>query len=172
MEMGARYRKFRRFLTASGGSVAVEFVITLPITLAALFLVYELGRTLLAYEIAAQDLRSAIRYLSRAEGADVTNATDPYVIAAKNIAQTGGTSTPNCPADYPATSSTNCHYPWTSGSTITVASTAFGAPPYNLGGNVVTMTASIPMTLSFLSFLYVPTGITVSMSNTAQYIGD
>jgi Flp pilus assembly protein TadG len=173
--MARQDRNPANFLTATSGVITIEFVITLPIILAALFLVYELGRALLAYETVSQDLRNASRYLSRVESADVTNPSDPAVQAAINIAMTGsaGTTAPGaCPASYPPASSSPCHYPWTSGSTITVTSTPFTSPPYNANGNAFTLTASVPMNVSLLSFMGGPAAITIYMSDTAQYIGD
>ena len=156
------------------GLVTIEFVIILPIILAAMFIVYEFGRALLAYEIASHDVRDATRYLSRAEAVDFTNTTGGYVLEAENLAKTGvaTTSSVSCPADYPPSSSSPCHYPWTSSASISVTSSSFSSTNYNTDGTVMQMTASIPMTLSFLAFIGVPTAYTLTVSNTAQYIGD
>lgn len=166
-------RSFRNFARDGRGLVTIEFVIVLPIIFAALFLVYEFGRTFLAYEIMSDNVRDALRYLARAESVDFSATNSGYVQYAKNLAQTGNASaTANCPDSYPASSSTNCHYPWTSSSTITVTTSAFSSTNYNTDGKVITMTATVPITLSFLGFIGANTDYNLIVSSDTQYIGD
>lgn len=151
----------RAFAKENQGLITVEFVCVIPLILAALFFVYEFGRAFWAYEVASQDMRTAIRYLSRAESVDFTNTTGGYILKAQNLAETGTTD-----------ASDSMHYPWTASSSISVSTAAFTNANYNVNGSVITMTASIPMTLSFLAFIGVSTDYTMSISDTAQYIGD
>lgn len=148
-------------LRDNSGSLTVEFVLTIPIILAALFFSYEFGRAIWAYEVVAQDVRTAVRYLSRAEGVDFSNASDPAIVAAENLAKTGQTANGG-----------TLHYPWTASSTLDVTSAPFSDTEYNVNGNVITMTASVPMTLSLLAFVHSGTNYTLSVADTAQYIGD
>ena len=164
-------RPISNFFSDRRGSITVEFVIVLPLMLSALVFIFELGRAFLAYEIVSHDIRAAIRYLSRAETVDFTNTSGGYVQSAKNLAQTGSASvTANCPASYPASGSTNCHFPWTSSSQIDVSTTSSGN--FNVDGVVVYMKASVPMNLSFLGFIGAQTAYTLTVDDTAQYIGD
>jgi len=168
-----RRRNIAGFLSDRRGSITVEFIIVLPLMLSALVFVYELGRAFLAYEIVSQDIRASVRYLARAPDVDFANTSGGYTLKAENLAKTGDSSlTADCPASYPAATQTNCHFPWTSSSTIDVQTTGFSDSNYNVSGSVITMTADVPMNLSFLGFIGAQTAYTISLANTSQYIGD
>lgn len=154
-------RSLRRFAKENQGLITVEFVCVIPMIMAALYFIYEFGRAFWAYEVASQDMRSAVRYLSRAESVDFTNTSGGYILKAQNLAETGTTD-----------ASDAMHYPWTSSSTISVSTTAFTNTNYNVNGSVITMTASIPITLSFLAFIGADTDYTIGITDNAQYIGD
>jgi Flp pilus assembly protein TadG len=68
------------------GAVTIEFVVTLPLFLAALAFVFEFGRIFVAHQATVNNVRSAARYLSRSDMAagDLTIAT--------NIVRTGQTT--------------------------------------------------------------------------------
>jgi Flp pilus assembly protein TadG len=149
------------FAKENQGLITVEFVCVIPMILAAMYFVFEFGRAFWAYEVASQDVRSAVRYLSRAESVDFTNTTGGFILKAENLAETGTTD-----------ASSSKHYPWTASSTISVSTTAFTDSDYNVNGSVISMTASIPITLSFLAFIGANTDYTISITGNAQYIGD
>lgn len=151
----------KNFLNDASGLITVEFVCTIPLIFAALAFVYEFGRTVWAYEVISQDIRTATRYLSRVEGADLS-ASDPA--GAITLAKTGETS------------GTAMHWPWTEASCtgtscVTVTTTSFSSANYNQDGSVIVMTAQVPITLSFLWFIGRPT-YTLTVTDDAQYIGD
>lgn len=92
-----------RTATSQDGSVTVEFIVTLPVLLAALAFCYELGRAFLAYEIASADVQLAVRYLARsnvAACAQVNASSCAAVSQAENVAKCGA---PNC---------SDPHWPW------------------------------------------------------------
>jgi Flp pilus assembly protein TadG len=65
------------------GAVTIEFIVTLPLFVAALAFVFEFGRIFTAHQGTVNNVRSALRYLSRSDmsAADITRAT--------NIVRTG-----------------------------------------------------------------------------------
>lgn len=76
-------RKRRHFARDERGSITIEFVVMLPLFLAALAFTFEFGRVFVAHQGTVNNVRSAMRYLSRSDlsGNDVTAAT--------NIVRTG-----------------------------------------------------------------------------------
>ncbi len=87
----------RSLWAARGGTAAVEFVMILPILALLLFGTIDLGRLLADYQTAAQGIRDAGRYLSRADpavlGVDcalgVVDDGSAPARAAMNLAMTG-----------------------------------------------------------------------------------
>lgn len=164
-------RRAVTFLKDSGGSITVEFLIMLPLILVAIVFVYDLGRAIWAYEIASQDVRAGLRYLSRVESVTNFSSSSSAVQAAINLAETGSTTTTaNCPS--------NCHYPWTDSSSITVSA---GCPTggttcstqYNETANIITMQASVPISiLDFVPVIGSDFQLTASITDTAYYVGD
>jgi len=61
--------RLRRFGGACGGTAALEFALVLPLLALLLFGAVDLGRLLADYQIAAQGMRDAGRFLSRADPA-------------------------------------------------------------------------------------------------------
>ncbi len=164
-------RSFHRFATETGGAIAVEFIVMLPLILAALVFVYELGRIVWMYEMVSQDMRTAMRYLSRAS-ADPYDCAAPtpvyprpqaaFVLNARNLALTGQSATGG-----------PLHMPWTgAGNLPDPTYTDFTAAQYNQCGTVITWTATVPVNLSFLAFIGVNPNFTISMTENGQYMGD
>jgi len=160
-------RLFREFIVGrDDGSMTIEFVLMVPVLLFALVFSFEFGKALWAYDVMTRDLRGAVRYLSRAQTYDATTRGQ-----AENMATRGesGTVTP-------------VHFPWTGSPTFTYLTTAFATPNYGSSGQVITMTADVPITLSFLAFLNRMLGLTggsainvtytLRVSYQARYIGN
>jgi Flp pilus assembly protein TadG len=154
----------KEFLRNRGGSMAVEFVATIPILLVALIFSFEFGRALWAYDVITRDVRAAIRYLSRAP----STSTDQ----ANCMAMTG------LPVGAPPTCGSNPkHFPWTTGTPIfTYSTTAVNGAQFSLvapGDSVIIMTANVPFTLAFPSFSGIGPGftLTLSVSDQVRWIG-
>ena len=169
------------------GAATVEFIVTLPVLLAALAVCYELGRAFLAYEIASADVQSAVRYLARANVAACATPVDsscPAVAQAEDVAQCG----------LPTTCS-NPHWPWNDVETGTPP--VFASPfliacktstnnwcilqqanngqanyPFNQDVSVVQLDARIPMTLSLLGYIGVGNLYTMRIVDQAMLIGN
>jgi Flp pilus assembly protein TadG len=124
------------FLRDPSGSLTVEFIAVTPMLLIALIFGIDYGRELWAYDTVVRDLRSAVRYLQRAE-LDCSN-TDSAQTNAKNLAQYGNTA-----------GSGSKHFPWNNGTaTFTIDNTStFSVSNYNVSGTLVTMTANVPVNL-------------------------
>jgi Flp pilus assembly protein TadG len=131
------------FLKNPKGSMTVEFVAFAPLLIAALVVSFEFGRAFWAYDVMTRDVRAGVRYLSRMS----TPPSPPNCpTAAQNIAQTGL---------HDSGLDANKHFPWKGVSatfTCTVART-FTAANYNDAGQVIAMTATVPVTLSLLQVL-------------------
>ncbi len=126
----------RNFIANSNGSMAVEFVVLVPMLLSALVFSFEFGKAFWAYDTITRDLRGAVRYLARASTDCSTFHTE-----AENIATTG------------VTSGGTAHFPWTGSPAFNYTYAPFSGPNYNSSGTVVTMKADVPITLTFLDFL-------------------
>jgi len=89
--------RLRCLSAARGGAAAVEFVMVLPLLALLLFGTIDLGRLLADYQTAAQGIRDAARYLSRADPAalgidcalGVVDDGSTPVLEAMNLAMTG-----------------------------------------------------------------------------------
>ena len=145
----------------NSGSMTVEFVATLPLLLAALLFSFEFGRALWAYDVVSRDVRDAVRYLSRAPAANTPQA--------QCMAMTG------VPAGTPPSCNGNpMHFPWTAAATFpNVAPVSFSSTNFNQDGTVITIAASVPLALSFPSFVGIGSGYTLSLavSDQARRIG-
>jgi Flp pilus assembly protein TadG len=167
------------FLRNRNGSMAVEFVAFAPLLIAALIVSFEFGRAFWAYDVVTRDVRAGVRYLARSP----TAPSPPNCpTAAENIAQTGL---------YTSGLDANKHFPWkgvTATFTCTVAR-SFATPDYNDAGQVITMTANVPITLTLLQVLNrlsqwvgsvahqsagpaIPTSYSLTVSYEARYIGN
>ena len=141
--MRRRVAYLKEFLKNPRGSMTVEFVAFAPLLIAALVVSFEFGRAFWAYDVITRDVRAGVRYLSRMS----TPPSPPNCpTAVQNIAQTGL---------HDNGLDANKHFPWKGVSatfTCTVART-FTATDYNDAGQVIAMTASVPVTLSLLEVL-------------------
>jgi hypothetical protein len=80
---GALLRSARQFRRDAGGAGTLEFVLTLPLFLVPLAFAVELGLFLVAHQDVVNNVRSAVRYLSR------TDCTSTHQDRARNIVRTG-----------------------------------------------------------------------------------
>ena len=95
--MSAAARLGRAFCRNRGGSAAVEFVLVLPVLILLLFGTVDVGRLLADYQIAAQGIRDAARYLARADpavlgldcGLGGVDESSAPAVAAMHLAMTG-----------------------------------------------------------------------------------
>lgn len=126
-------RRIRSFLCDAAGSITVEFVVMVPVLLVALVFSFEFGRALWAYDVMTRDVRAATRFLSRDRDADF--------LRAQNVAETGSPS------------GSQKHFPWSTASAtfnITTPAKTGALTEYNSAVTVYRMSASLPLTLSFL----------------------
>jgi hypothetical protein len=160
----------RRFAAETRASIAVEFIVMVPLILAALIFVYELGSAIWAYEVVSQDVRTAIRYLARSTSgavlADCTAQPNLDLTGATNLAETGQLA-----------SGGTKHFPWNgpSGASIAVVTPLPCYTGYNQPAYVITMTASIPLShlvnMCWANSCLIP-NLTVSVTDSGQFIGD
>jgi Flp pilus assembly protein TadG len=97
----SKRRDFKRFSKDSTGAITIEFVVTLPLFLAALAFAFEFGQIFLAHQSTVNNVRSAARYLAR------TSLTADDFDRANSIIRTGqvaGGSAPDYLAGECATS--------------------------------------------------------------------
>ena len=148
----------KNFIDDEQASYTVEFVVLVPLLLAALVFSFEFGRALWAYDVMTRDVRAGARYLSRAPAS--------YTSQAEKVAETGSPT------------GTTLHFPWTNSATFQYGTTTFSSANFNQDGSVITMTANVPVTLSFMSFLNAVTGAALSTSYTltvtdsARWVGN
>jgi|GEM_PF-6054512 len=150
------YRADRR------GTSTVEFVIGLPLLLLAMVFVFEFSTLFWAHHIAVNDVRSAVRFLSRAPLAE------PYLTAARNIAKTGD------PADSIG------DYDWMAGITVDIDESyaTFSAADFRTGGDIIRIEARVPFALNTFAMLNAFTGgsignsLTLSVVEEARHIGE
>ena len=94
----ARARTKGRFAQETGGSVTIEFVIMMPVFLAALAFAFEFGQFFLTYQNAASNVRSAARFLARLD--DPTSTANRRL--ARTIVRTGQTDSTVTPGAHMA----------------------------------------------------------------------
>jgi len=172
--MTGNMRSVSHFLGDRSGSMTVEFVVLVPLLLAALVFSFEFGRALWAYDVMTRDVRAAVRYLSRTSAAPaVPNCPAATQTEAENMAKRG----------LPGGTAADDHFPWKdSAPTFGCSTTAFSSAQFSQDGSVITMTANVPITLSFLEFLDTVAGsdldrdmdygYTLSVSDQARWIGN
>jgi Flp pilus assembly protein TadG len=159
-------RAFRGFLKDRSGSMTVEFVVLVPVLLVALVFSFDFGRAFWAYDTITRDVRAGARYVSRVQTVP-TSGDCPT--ATQNIIETGS-----------PTDSTNKHFPWkgvtlTTVPQCTVSSAISG---FNLPVQMVQIQASVPYTLSFVTFFNTFTGGSLGASynfvvtDQARWIGN
>lgn len=151
----------RNFANDHRGSMTVEFVAMVPVLVLTLVVGFEFGRALWAYDIITRDVRAAVRYLSRTNPYDATAKTQ-----ATNVAKTGSPS------------GTTLRFPWTNAATVAYSETAFTTANYSVNGNVITATATVPISLSMLTVLNrfrsstVATSYTLVVTDQVRWIGN
>jgi hypothetical protein len=91
-----RLRFLSLFARADRGAGTIEFVLALPLFLAALAFAFEFGQIFIAHQNTVNNVRAAARYLSR------TDCRDIHEQRAQNIVQTGRLLD-DSPAPYPIT---------------------------------------------------------------------
>src|SRR5689334_4827435 len=154
------------FLSDRRGSMTVEFIATVPILLVAMAFSYEFGRGLWAYDVVTRDIRDAVRYASRASALPPSDCSG----AVSDIAQTGS------PTD---SQNADMHFPWQSASpTFSCSVTSFTTGFNQASVSIITMTATVPIPVQFLSFLSSQTGFSqpanynLTVSDQARWIGN
>ena len=174
----ARMRGFGREI---GGASAVEFGFTLPLLLALVFGVIEVGRALQHHHVLVKGVRDAGRYLGRVDltcpgvgPGTVTNAVN--LTAARNLAMTGSIAGGTAVLDY-----------WTDPNSVTIAvdcldnspaANLCGAPgdtlPCRAVGEVAIITVSTSLPYQDLGFvgLFGGTPFTFDVSHEEYSIGE
>jgi Flp pilus assembly protein TadG len=161
--MPSNIRSLTTFITDERGSYTVEFVILVPLLLAALVFSFEFARALWAYDVMTRDVRAGVRYLSRS-----TSLPDATCSSAQTLVMNG--------------TDASAHFPWNgTPPTFACSTTAFSIANFSQDGSVITMTATVPVTLSFLDFLNqvdkltggakIATSYTLSVSDQTRFIG-
>lgn len=135
MRRAARHRAFGR---DERGSVTIEYVVTLPLFLAALAFAFEFGQIFVAHHSTVNNVRSAARYLSRSDlsAADITIAT--------NIVRTGRT-----------TGGVTPDYLQPANATIVVNDTysTFAPPDFSRAGKTFQIRATVTFPLTIFGFV-------------------
>ena len=156
-------RSARNYLQkADEGNVTMEFVIGLPLILVAFVMVFEFSSLFWAHHIATNNVRSAVRYLSRAP------LTAPYITNATNLAKTGD------PDD--ATGARN----WMSAVDVDVNTSfsTFSSSDFRNNGQVIRIQADVPFGVGFFGMMNaftggdIPLAMTFSITEQARYIGE
>lgn len=166
--MRGKPKTVREFWRRTDGSLTVEFVVLVPLLLTALVFSFEFGRALWAYDVITRDVRASVRYLARTSIAPAApNCPAATQTEAENIAKRG----------LRAGTAADDHFPWKGAApTFTCSSAAFNAG-FATTATVVTLTANVPISLSFLEFLNTMTGgavdsdIVLTVSDQARWIG-
>jgi len=146
-----------------GGSYTVEFVILVPLLLAALVFSFEFARALWAYDVMTRDVEAGARFLARS-----------------STAPTAPCSVPSTAQDYiQKGTDAKTHFPWNGGTPVfTCNLVPFSNKDFSQDGSVIQLTAKVPVTLSLLSFLDTVTGVslktsyTLSVSDQTRFIGN
>lgn len=134
------FRGPRSFAKDRNGAVTIEFVVTLPLFLAALAFAFEFGQIFLAHQSTVNNVRAASRYLSRADLSTQT-ATAISLSRARNIIRTGqvfGGSAPGYLDDIclPVSECIDTSY------------TTFGPPTFTKAGRTVRLKVRVDYPLS------------------------
>jgi hypothetical protein len=79
----SRLARARRFHREERGTSTIEFVVLMPLFLVALAFVFEFGRFFIAYQVTANNVRSAARYIAQVD------LSEDNEIKAENIIRTG-----------------------------------------------------------------------------------
>ena len=118
---------WRRYLTASGGSAAVELALVLPLLTLLMFGFIEVGRLYWTYNVAASAARDAARYAARlpitCNGAAGSFVTPGDAANVQNVARTG----------QPASGGSPVVGGWTNNSDVAVSVTCIAGGAAYLG---------------------------------------
>ncbi len=168
--------------TARNGTAAVEFAMVLPLVLMLLFAGIEVGRLLTDFHAVNKSVRDAARYLARVElnCPGVTPSSGPlagYIVdgtdetIARNLAMTGGATTPTAGADY------LLRY-WTDTSTVSATVTCIANTGQYKGIFLdmplvpkITMTAAVPFNFLWGDLFLGSSGITMTVKHTETSFG-
>ncbi len=173
--------KAREFRDDRRGIAAVEFAIVLPFLMLMLFGMIEIGRALYHYHAVTKSIRDATRYLTRVDMTCAGAGTGPLAnylgsaadeTTAKNLALSGGVSTPAALSDYLL-----AH--WTDANTITgtvncVNNANQFAGVYNGIANipVITLTATVPFVFLWGTVFLNRNSVTFVISHTEVHVGE
>jgi Flp pilus assembly protein TadG len=138
----------KRFLRNQSGTVTIEFVVMIPLFLAALAFSFEFGRLFIAHNVVVNHMRSAVRYVSRS---DLSNAD---ITAAENIIRTGK---PNgVVADQPVfLTSANAVITWTN------PYATFTTADFSRGGKTIRVTTRVNFPLLMFNLASASSPVTI-----------
>jgi len=130
--------RLKQFLGAQRGAATIEFVVTMPLFLAALAFSFEFGQIFLAHQSTVDNVRMASRYLSRSDlsAADITRAT--------NMIRTGRT-TGGTPPDYLTAANATVK--------ITPSYATFSTPTFSKSGQTTRIVTRVNFPLTIFGFL-------------------
>jgi TadE-like protein len=170
-----------KFVTDRSGTMTIEFVAIVPIFVVTLIFGFEFGRAFWAFDVVARDVRAGVRYLSRNATTPPPYGSDACPGSARNMVETGS---PSLSLD------ASKHFPW-KGATATFQcpSQTFDQLCPSLNdcglsepGSVVTMTATVPISLSVIYILnrmldlsganQIQASIPLTVSYQERYIGN
>ena len=163
MSVKINIRRLRKnYIDDRRGTSTVEFVVGMPLLLLAMVFVFEFSSMFWAHHIAVNNVRSAVRFLSRAP------LQEPYLSDAQNIAKTGN---PNDSTGY---------YDWMAGVVVDINETydTFSAADFRTSGQIIRIEAQVPFALNTFSMLNVFSGgslgnsLTMSIVEEARFIGE
>ena len=127
-----------KFATGDDGSSTIEFVVTMPLFLAALAFAFEFGQLFLAHQATVNNVRAAARYLSRSD----LSVAD--IAAAKNIVRTGKFAG-GTPAEYLTTVNATVN--------IDTSYTTFSAPTFSRSGQTFRIVTRVDFPLTIFGFI-------------------
>src|SRR5688500_8597134 len=179
--MRNRIAFLNEFRTDHRGSMTVEFVAFAPLLIAALVVSFEFGRAFWAFDVVTRDVRAGVRYLARNSATPPPYGSDDCPASARNVVETG----------LPNGVDANKHFPWKGITTATFLcpSQTFDALCPSLNdcglnddGSVITMTATVPVSLSLMDVVNRLAGLSgsaridvtypLTVSYQARYIGN
>ena len=133
-----RNRLLKKFIAARDGSATIEFVVTLPLFLAALAFAFEFGQIFLAHQSTVDNARMAARYLSRSDlsATDITRAT--------NMVRTGRVTGGTAPDYLTAANATV---------TITPSYSTFSTPTFSRSGQTTRVKVLVNFPLTIFGFI-------------------
>lgn len=132
-----RLKRPADFIKDTQAAVTIEFVVTLPMFLAALAFAFEFGQIFLAHQSTVNNVRSAARYLARSD----QSATD--LTRVENIVRTGLPVGGTAP-DYLNASNATVN--------IDTAYSTFGPPTFTRSGSTTRIRTAVSYPLSIFGF--------------------